>query len=157
VNVTLRALERRDAPELTRIHRCEEVARWWGEPTGDFPWDEPESTRLTIEADGHVAGLIQFWEESEPRYRHAAIDLFVDPALHGRGVGTKALSLLVEHLIAERSHHRLTIDPALANTAAVRCYEKAGFSRVGVMRSYERDLDGHGWHDSLLMEYIAEP
>jgi aminoglycoside 6'-N-acetyltransferase len=26
---------------------------------------------------------------------------------------------------------------------------------VGVMRSYERDVDGEGWHDGLLMELIA--
>jgi aminoglycoside 6'-N-acetyltransferase len=35
--------------------------------------------------DGRVAGLIQFSEELEPKYRHAGIDLFLDPALHRRG------------------------------------------------------------------------
>ena len=31
----------------------------------------------------------------------------------------------------------------------------AGFQAVGVMRRYERDVDGTGWHDGLLMELIA--
>jgi RimJ/RimL family protein N-acetyltransferase len=39
--------------------------------------------------------------------------------------------------------------------AAIRAYEKAGFSPVGVMRRSERDVGGDGWHDSLLMELLA--
>jgi RimJ/RimL family protein N-acetyltransferase len=125
-------------------------------PEPDFPWDEPESTRLTIEVDGAIAGLIQFTEELELKYRHASIDLFLEPALHGRGLGTEAVTRVVRHLIDERGHHRITIDPATANTAAIRAYEKAGFSPVGVMRRSERDAYGDGWHDSLLMELVID-
>jgi L-amino acid N-acyltransferase YncA len=38
--------------------------------------------------------------------------------------------------------------------AAIRAYEKVGFRRVGVMRSYERGPDG-SWHDNLLMDLLA--
>ena len=44
---------------------------------------------------------------------------------------------------------------AASNAAAIRAYEKVGFRRVGVMRSYERDAGGGGWHDGLLMELLA--
>jgi aminoglycoside 6'-N-acetyltransferase len=133
------------------------VVRWWDVPAEGFPWtDEPEATRLTIEVDGAVAGLIQFYEEPTPQYRHAELDLFLDPALHGRGIGTEVLRRVVRHLIEERGHHRITIDPAVANAAAIRAYEKAGFRRVGVMRKYERDAGGQGWHDGLLMELVVE-
>ncbi len=151
----LRPLAAADEAELRRIHETDEVRRWWGSPEPDFPWDEPQSTRLTIEVGGAVAGLIQFWEETEPRYRHAGIDLFLDPHLHGRGIGAEAVARVVELLISEHGHHRITIDPALANGAAIAAYEKVGFRPVGVMRSAERDVDGDGWHDSLLMELIA--
>lgn len=130
--------------------------RWWDLPAESFPWDEPEATRLTIEVDGQVAGLIQFWEEPEPKYRHATIDLFLDPALHGRGVGTEAVRRMIGLLIEDRGHHRITIDPASDNVAAIRCYEKAGFTTVGVMRAYERDVGGEGWHDGLLMELVVD-
>ena len=40
-------------------------------------------------------------------------------------------------------------------TAAIGAYEKVGFSAVGVMRQYERDVDGQQWHDALLMEQLA--
>ncbi len=153
--LTLRPLAHGDEAELLRIHRTPEVMRWWDEPDPDFPWDEPQSTRLTIEVDGAVAGLIQYWEEPEPKYRHAGIDLFLDPALHGRGYGTEAVRRVVLLLMEERGHHRVTIDPATENAAAIRAYEKVGFRRVGVMREHERDTGGEGWHDSLLMELLA--
>src|SRR5439155_10134785 len=142
--------------ELRRILATPEVRRWWDDPNPGFPWtDDPEATRLTIEVDSAVAGLIQFSEELDPKYRHAGIDLFLDPALHGRGLGTEALRRVVRHLIDERGHHRITIDPAAANVAAIRTYEKVGFRRVGVMRRYERDTGGEGWHDGLMMELLA--
>jgi aminoglycoside 6'-N-acetyltransferase len=136
--VSLRPLAGEDAAELRRIPAMPAVARFWGEPEEGFPFaDEPEQTRLTIVVDGAVAGMAQFWEEQNPRYRYATIDLFLDPELHGRGLGTEALRLLCEHLTRERGHHRLTIDPAVENAAAIRSYEKVGFERVGVMRRYE--------------------
>jgi aminoglycoside 6'-N-acetyltransferase len=152
----LRPLAAADAAELRRIRATPEVARWWEPPEGDFPLDdEPGSTRLTIEVDGAVAGMVQFHEELESKYRHASIDLFLDPALHGRGIGTEVVRRVVRQLIDERGHHRITIDPATTNTAAIRVYEKVGFGPVGVMRRYERDVDGRGWHDGLLMELLA--
>ena len=153
--IVLRPLTVGDEPELLRIHQTPEVVRWWDVPAEGFPWDDPESTRLTIEVDGRVAGLIQFWEELEPKYRHASIDLFLDPDLHGRGVGTEVLRRVARQLFEDRGHHRLTIDPAVANAAAIRSYENVGFKPVGVMRRSERDVGGGGWHDGLLMELLA--
>jgi aminoglycoside 6'-N-acetyltransferase len=152
----LRPMDPDDAGELRRIHAAPEVAAWWDAPSDAFPLsDDPDSVRLTIVVDGAVAGLVQFWEETEPRYHHAAIDVFLDPALRGQGWGTEAVRRVVRHLVQERGHHRITIDPAAANAAAIRSYEKAGFQPVGIMRAYERDPDGRGWHDCLLMELIA--
>jgi aminoglycoside 6'-N-acetyltransferase len=152
----LRPLEPRDAADLRRIRLEPEVLRWWDELEDDFPLaDEPEATRLVIEVDGAVAGMVQYGEETEPKYRHASIDIFVDPAFHGRGIGTEAVRRVVRLLIDERGHHRMTIDPAVDNAAAVRAYGKAGFRPVGILRAAERDVGGGGWHDSLLMDLLA--
>lgn len=153
--LVLRPLARGDEAELRRIHATEEVARWWDLPEDGFPWDEPDSTRFTIVVDGAVAGLIQFWEEREPRYRHAGIDVFLDPALHGRGLGSEAVARIARQLFDERGHHVITIDPAADNRAAIRAYEKVGFRRVGIMRRHERDVHGDGWHDSLMMDLLV--
>jgi aminoglycoside 6'-N-acetyltransferase len=155
--LTLRPLAEADSAELRRILATPEVARWWDAPEDDFPLgDDPDSVRLTIEVDGRVAGMVQYWEETDPKYRHAGIDLFLDAAFHGRGIGTEVVRRVVRILIDERRHHRVTIDPAASNDAAIRAYEKVGFRRVGVMRRYERDADGGGWHDGLLMEFVVD-
>jgi aminoglycoside 6'-N-acetyltransferase len=49
----------------------------------------------------------------------------------------------------------LTIDPAAANDRAIRAYEAVGFRRVGIMRAYERGVDG-SWHDGVLMDLLVE-
>ena len=105
--------------------------------------------------EGRVVGWIQWWGEEEPDYRHASIDIYVDPAVHGHGVGTDAVRALARHLIVDHGHHRLTIDPAADNAAAIRGYAKVGFRPVGVMRQYERGADG-SWHDGLLMDLLAD-
>ena len=96
----LRPLEPRDAADLRRILLEPQVACWWDAPDDDFPLaDDPDATRLVIEVDGAVAGMVQYAEELEPKYRHASIDIFVDPAFHGRGIGTEAVRRVVRMLI----------------------------------------------------------
>jgi aminoglycoside 6'-N-acetyltransferase len=156
VNLVVRPVAEADVSELRRIHELPEVVRWWDVPEEGFPLtDDSDSTRFTIELDGRIAGMIQFYEEVEPKYRHANIDVFLDPAFHGRGVGSEAVRRIARMLIDERGHHRITIDPAADNAAAIRAYEKVGFRPVGVMRQYERDTGGEGWHDNVLMELLA--
>jgi RimJ/RimL family protein N-acetyltransferase len=156
--VVLRPVSTRDVADLRRIlHTPEVYARWGDEDAApDWPFDDPEATRFAVLVGGDVAGLVQYTEETEPNYRHASIDIYLDPALHGRGYGRDAIGVLARHLVRDRDHHRLTIDPAADNQAAIRCYESVGFRPVGIMRRYERDLNGDGWHDALLMDLLAE-
>ena len=134
-------------------------ARWRGGDdlvaavTDDF--DEPGSTPYVIEADGRVVGWIQWSSEDEPDYRHATIDIYLDPAVHGRGLGFDAVRTLAQHIIDEHAHHRIEIDPAADNEAAIRCYSKVGFRPVGIRRRGERGNDGT-WHDVLLMDLLAD-
>ena len=153
--VVLRPLVAEDAEPLRAIREKPEVKEWWMPVEDDFPdRDDPDATRFTILLDGAVVGLIQYGEESEPAYRHAWIDLFVDPDVRGRGLGPDAIEALVRHLVDDLGHHRITIDPTLENEAAIRAYEKAGFERVGVMRAAERDWQTGRWRDALFMERI---
>jgi len=129
------------------------VVRWWGPVERGFPFDEPESQRFAIVADGDVSGMVQVGEENWPEGRHGWIDIFVGDDFAGRGIGTAAVRDALQLLLA-RGHHRVTIDPNAANAAAIRCYEKAGFTRVGVTRASWRKPGGE-WSDELLMEFVA--
>jgi len=156
--VVLVPVEREHVEELRRILHTAEVHARWGDEDRDprWPFDDAETVRYAVLLDGAVRGMVQYWEETEPMYRHASVDIFVDPAVHNLGVGRDAVRTLVRHLVHERCHHRLTIDPAADNLAAIRCYAAVGFKPVGVMRQYERDAGGGGWHDGLLMDLLAE-
>jgi aminoglycoside 6'-N-acetyltransferase len=156
--VVLVPLGSEHVPELRRILLTPEVRSRWGDEAASarWPFDDPSATRFVVLLDATVSGMIQYAEETEPSYRHASIDIFLDPAVHGRGVGRDAVRVLARYLVQEREHHRLVIDPAADNEAAIRCYAAVGFRPVGRMRRYERDVDGTGWHDGLLMDLVAE-
>jgi aminoglycoside 6'-N-acetyltransferase len=158
--VTLRLATESDVPALAAIRRTPEVyARWRGgadlerEIRDDL--DDDDSVIYVIVSEDRVVGSIQWSAETEPDYRHASIDIYLDPSVHGRGLGTDAVRTLARHLVTAEGHHRITIDPAVDNEAAIRSYAKVGFRPVGVMRRYERDVDGT-WHDNLLMDLLAE-
>lgn len=156
--VVLRPATVDDAATIVAILIRPGVAEWWPGETLETvreQFDDPEHHPLLVEVDGRAAGYIQFYEEADPAYRHAGIDVALDPEFHGRGLGTDAVRTLARWLVRTRGHHRVVIDPAAHNTRAIRVYEKVGFRPVGVMRAYERGADGT-WHDGLLMDLLAD-
>ncbi|MDQ6877593.1 MAG: GNAT family N-acetyltransferase [Candidatus Dormibacteraeota bacterium] len=160
VSVLLRPATSDDVPALVDIRSTPEVYRWWrggGDMAAAVAADlaDEETQTFVIEHAGRVVGAIQWGSEDEPDYRHASIDIYLDPKVHGRGLGADAIRTLARHLIEEHRFHRLVIDPAADNTAAIKCYGKVGFRPVGLMRQYERGSDG-SWHDGLLMDLLAE-
>ncbi|RSN51753.1 MULTISPECIES: GNAT family N-acetyltransferase [Actinomadura] len=159
-SVVLRPTVAEDVPALAAVRARPEVrARWGGgdDLEADVAADlrDPDLTLFTVLLDDRIVGMVQWYAEDDPDYRHAGIDLFLDPAVHGRGLGTDTVRTIARHLVDDRGFHRLVIDPAADNAPAVRCYAKVGFRPVGVMRQYERGPDGT-WHDCLLMDLLAD-
>jgi aminoglycoside 6'-N-acetyltransferase len=158
--VTLRPVVADDAEGLVAILATPEVARWWpaydrARVEAEYLVSEDDVVVWAILLGERLIGLIQASEENEPEFRHAGIDLFLDPAVHGQGLGPEAIRIVAHHLIENRGHHRLTIDPAADNETAIRAYAKVGFRPVGRLRRYQRFPDG-SWRDGLLMELLAE-
>jgi aminoglycoside 6'-N-acetyltransferase len=155
--VVLRAATEADVPALVAILREPEVARWWGDRVEDDLHEalaDDDTTLWVVQESDDVIGMVQAWEETDPMYRHAGIDISLHPRWHGRGLGADTVRTVARHLFEDRGHHRVTIDPAAGNARAIRSYERVGFRPVGVMREYERGPDGT-WHDGLLMDMLA--
>jgi aminoglycoside 6'-N-acetyltransferase len=139
---------------LLAIAREPEVARWWLRVDEAQLRSRPGDS-FAIEHEGQLAGYAEVWEELDPEYRHAGIDLFLGHAYQGRGLGGDAVLTLARHLVHDRGHHRLVIDPAAENERAIRAFERVGFRPVGVQRKVELAEDG-SWRDGLLMDMLAE-
>jgi|GEM_PF-56216 aminoglycoside 6'-N-acetyltransferase len=155
--VRLRSGRVEDVARLAEIRREPEVFRWWGGFEVPDVWEDfvGSGTGFVVEVDGEVIGGIEYHEESDPMYRHAGIDLFLSSSRHNQGLGTESLRLLARYLFDDRRHHRLTIDPAEENQAAIRAYERVGFRAVGTMRRYELAPDG-SWRNALLMDMLRD-
>ena len=156
--VVLRPMTALDTERVAEIRALPEVARWWRDRDADYMRGKLADDDLTcwvVELDGAVIGFVQAYEDADPEYRHAGLDLFLDPAFHGRGLGQDAVRTACRYLLEDRGHHRLVIDPAAANTRAIRCYEAVGFRRVGVLRSYWWDYVEERWADGVLLDLLA--
>ncbi|WP_399552374.1 GNAT family N-acetyltransferase [Streptomyces sp. YIM 98790] len=157
--VELRPAGTGDAPAFRAALGTPEVARWWRWPDMEkevAAQRGPDEDILAVTVGGEVAGMIQWYEETEPEYHHAGMDLFLHPAWHGRGLGTDTVRTMARWLIGERGHHRLVIDPDARNEQAIRCYERVGFRRVGLLRKYWLDHTTGEWSDGLLLDLLAE-
>jgi len=155
--LTLRPLAGSDPDDLAAIVARPGIREWWGASGGadGFREDRRDEQAFAIEVGGELAGWLGFFEQQDPEYRHASLDIFLAPEHQGAGLGPAALRLAARWLIGERGHHRITIDPACANERAIGVYRSVGFKPVGVMRRYERGIDGE-WHDALLMDLLAD-
>lgn len=156
--VTLRPLGETDLPRVLEMLLQPGVSEWW--PGYTMPrlradtLDAEDTTPFAIELQGELVGLVMYTEETDPHYTSAGIDITLDAECLGQGLGSDALRTLARYLFETAGHHRLTIDPAVANERAIAAYRKVGFERVGVMREYELGADGT-WHDNLLLDMLA--
>ena len=148
----------------------------------DVEWGPPDSTELEPapglkSVDPYDLILVTAGEDSLPpltdteraalKVHKVAYDVgYVGLTFTFRGCGTSTgdfslqgwvddLRAAIDYLTRERGHHRLVIDPAADNEAAIACYAKLGFRTVGRMHRSERGSTGDGWHDQLLMELVA--
>jgi aminoglycoside 6'-N-acetyltransferase len=149
--IAFRALTAADFPLLGEWLRAPHVARWWGDGEGEIAhikehMREDSTVRpFVIVADGRPIGYLQSYDihaEADHPYRDQpagsiGIDLSIGEAdCIGRGLGPLVIDAFVRRLFAEGAP-RVVIDPHPSNAAAIRAYEKAGFTAIGERVSAE--------------------
>ena len=156
--VVVRSATDADAPAIVAVMRCPGVRAWWWDFELDHPVDEISDPDIC--RDGHRARRrgrrvhpVRGGDQP-PVPRRPASTCRCTTTTRARATAATRYAQFARYLIAERGHHRLTIDPALRNERAIRCYTSVGFKPVGVLRQYERGADGE-WHDGLLMDLLA--
>jgi phosphinothricin acetyltransferase len=103
------------------------------------------------EVDGQLLGwgsLSTYHERSA--FRHTVEDsIYVDPAFHGRGIG----SALLQDLIARAralDHHAIIAAIDGSQTASLRLHAKFGFEQAGCL--HEVGYKFNRWRDVIYME-----
>ena len=107
----------------------------------------------TIRVGGVIAGDISLHPIHRGPVQTANVGYMVDAAFRGRGVATAALRLVVERAFGELQFHRLDAGAMPSNRGSQRVLEKAGFTRVGVLRRYLFVRDT--WQDHVLYEIVG--
>ena len=129
---------------LTRDRFDARLARTGADETTD-------SVSFVIDVDGTaVGGASLFGFDAFAHHAEAGISLVRD--FRGRGIGTIAITQLVEFGFVRRNLRRIHLQAIASNAGAIRAYEKAGFVVEGRQRE-------HAWvrgayEDILLMAIL---
>ncbi|HEV7171896.1 GNAT family protein [Pedococcus sp.] len=133
----------------TRPMTPDEARAWF-----DDIQHQNSSTFWVIEAPDGMAGVAFLHSLSEPdRKARYAIGMF-DPRFLGRGLGTEATQLVLQHAFGELGLHRVDLRVLAFNTSAIASYKRVGFVEEGRERDSCR-LEGQ-WHDDVIMG-VLEP
>ena len=149
--VTLRLMTEHDLPMLHDWLNRPHIAEWWGgedqRPTLAEVFEHylptvmakddvtPYIAMLAQEPIGYAQSYVAFarsdgyWQdETDPGVR--GIDQFLaNSAQLNNGLGTALVRSVVALLFADPAVSKIQTDPAPNNVRAIRCYEKAGFTR----------------------------
>lgn len=160
--VRLRAIERSDLPLAVQYLNDGDVLQYFGQP-GPLSMENEEDwyermlhddrvVNFAIEVDGRYAGGCGF-VGIDHLHRRAELGIFVgDKALWGRGVGSEAMTLLVDYGFDYLNLHRIFLRVFAENERAIRVYQRVGFQHEGRFRDAEWR---HGrWHDMLFMSVL---
>lgn len=164
MSFTFRPLTSDDFDQLRTWHKAPHVAMWWDdEPIEETLADysnyvegrrEEGLTIFIVVHEGQDIGMLQVydafaaddgWWPDEPEGTFG-MDCFIgEPHLLEIGLGSTMVRQMGGELLAREGVTRLIIDPDPKNTRAIRAYEKAGYTQVGVIET----PDG----PSMLMEW----
>ncbi len=146
--VRLRPLGPDDLPDLIRWYGDPEVNHWLHQSEyrdvseervrQKFgPGSERESdVRWIIEADGRPIGAVRL-EGIEAVHGKAELAIVIgEKECWSHGYGTEASRLALAHGFHELGLRRVELITDADNERGIRCYEKCGFQREGVLRSH---------------------
>ncbi len=147
--VSLRPVEERDLPLTLRWSNDREVRHWLH--GSDRPDDTPESKRKWYEQmqvdparvgwiiegpDGIAIGWAALQGIDDTHGRAELAITIGEKAYWGRGYGTDAVRQLLSYAFVQMGLRRVHLITDEDNARGIRCYEKCGFVREGLLRAH---------------------
>lgn len=133
----IRNMRREDLPEVSEIEQAV-FSDPWSLRAFEEEIRNPDAVYLVCEAEGKIAGYCGLWcVVGEGQITNVA----VGEGYRGKGIGTGMLLKLLEKG-REKGLSAFTLEVRVSNAAAVRLYEKLGFTSVGIRKSfYEKPVE----------------
>ncbi|HSP56164.1 MAG TPA: GNAT family protein [Dehalococcoidia bacterium] len=124
VRYWLHQSDRPDAtPETVRNH-------FWG------PVEQGRAVAWMIETAGTPVGTLRL-VEIDSHHRRAELAISIgEPDHWGRGLGTDAIQRALQFAFGDLGLRRVSLITDADNARGIRCYEKCGFVREGVLRAH---------------------
>lgn len=134
--LSFRPLRANDFPLLLDWLSKDHVKQWWndGDDTLEkvalhYGAEDSDVARFILieatEAGESAIGYFQYYIVSK---EIIGIDQFIGEVDHiNKGIGTAAIRLFLEMIIAKHAPQEVILDPHPENERAIRCYEKVGF------------------------------
>ena len=162
--VRLRPVRDEDLHQFQRWLNDADILRWLTLPKGptmgeELQWWEaeqrnPEDIVWAIEMlDGRLLGDLAL--RPNPLGRWADLGIFIgEKAFWSRGYGADAIRTILRYAFLAMRLNRVSLTTDELNARALRCYEKCGFVREGLLRQ-QRLVDGQ-FHNAVLMGILRE-
>ncbi|MBI3196518.1 MAG: GNAT family N-acetyltransferase [Rhodospirillales bacterium] len=164
--LTLRPPRDDDVQGRLALGNPPEVMRMFGADPGAIPpltleaarkWVERLATHphaWVIEHEGRFLGEIRL-DDLDNHDRRARLAVgFYDARKLGRGLGRKAVHLLLTHAFGSLALHRVSLRVIAYNERAIRCYLSCGFKEEG--RERDAAFVAGQWHDDVIMGVLAQ-
>lgn len=104
---------------------------------------------LADPADDTALGFLQF-KNTDFVSRNTELGICLASSAQGRGIGGEVLALASAYMRDTWGLGKIWLKVRGDNTAAIKCYENAGFKRCGKLSNHV--FISGAWHDVVLME-----
>ena len=162
--ITLQPFQRSHMKKLIEWIETPEFLLQWGGPNFTFPLDENQIERYMEEADRYIYSVVDQETETiighislgridkENRSARAGKVLVGDPNARGKGIGRQMMTAILKIAFDEMHLHRVSLGVFSFNEPAIRCYEKVGFQKDGLLRDLRKMGDDYWslWEMSML-------
>lgn len=169
--ISLRPIRLEDAAELARAYRDNRAFTAPYDPPRSESFFTEEGQRTELEqaiaqaavgarfrymicSEERIVGMISMSNVVRGPFQSANLGYWVAERYNGRGVGTRAVALVVEAAFQEHGLHRLEAGTLLDNIASQRVLRKNGFQEIGIAPRYL--FIAGDWRDHLLFQRLSD-
>lgn len=127
----IREMTTSDIPGVLEIEKTLQ-GRQWTSRAFEESLQQEYTFFYVAEEEGAIAGyccIERLYEEAE------IVNVAVDPQLRRRGIGDELLDRALEEEAAAGTI-RVVLEVRRSNQAAIRLYEKAGFTEIGIRKNF---------------------